>query len=219
MTATWQKLRGPSLAPVGDRVGSEASGAVEVSGAVGASGAVEMSRSVVVRTATPDDAAACAALYAPYVTETCITFETVPPTATQMAARIAAALATHTWLVAVDGDEVLGYAYGGRFAQRAAYDWSCETSIYLRRGLRRTGLGRVLYTELLDRLAARGYRRAFVGITVPNEASEGLHRAFGFEPAGVLRRVGFKQGRWHDVARLQRSLGDPDEDAPPVPLT
>lgn len=171
------------------------------------------------RTATPDDAAACAALYAPYVTGTCITFETTPPGPDEFAARISEALAGHTWLVAIDGDEVIGYAYGHRFAERAAYAWTCEASIYLRTGLRRTGLGRRLYTELLDRLAGRGYRRVFAGITLPNEASVGLHRAMGFEDAGVFRRVGFKDGRWHDVAQLQRSLGASDEDAPPAPLT
>ncbi len=173
---------------------------------------------LVVRPATTDDAAGCAAIYAPYVTDTCITFETVVPGPEAFTARIADALAHHTWLVATDGDEVVGYAYAHRFAERAAYAWTCEASIYLRTGLRRTGLGRRLYTELFDRLAARGYRRVFAGITLPNAASVGLHKAMGFEDAGVFRRVGYKDGRWHDVAQLQRSIGPADQDAPPAPL-
>jgi phosphinothricin acetyltransferase len=172
----------------------------------------------VVRDATLEDAAACAAIYAPYVTDTAVSFEAVPPSAGEMAGRMAASLANHAWLVGEAGGEVVGYAYGGPFRTREAYRWSCETSVYLRVGLRRTGLGRLLYTELLDRLAARGYRRVIAGITLPNGASVGLHRAMGFEPAGVYRGVGFKQGRWHDVAQLQRSLGPHDEDAPPASL-
>jgi len=172
----------------------------------------------VVRDATLEDAAACAAIYEPYVTETAVSFEAVPPSAGEMAGRMAASLANHAWLVGEAGGEVVGYAYGGPFRMREAYRWSCETSIYLRVGLRRTGLGRLLYTELLDRLAARGYRRVIAGITLPNDASLGLHRAMGFEPAGVFRGVGFKKGRWHDVSQFQRSLGPHDEDAPPAPL-
>lgn len=172
---------------------------------------------VLVRDATEADAAACAAIYAPYVTDTAISFETAPPTVEEMAARIAAAQRTHAWLVLTDGPRVRGYAYGGRFAARAAYRWSCEVSVYLEAGLRRCGGGRALYAELLPRLAARGYRTAFAGMTLPNDASDGLHRACGFGPAGVFRRVGWKDGRWHDVAWLQRPLTPADDATPPDP--
>lgn len=168
-----------------------------------------------VRDATAHDAADCAAIYAPYVTGTAISFETEPPTVDEMAARIATARRTHAWLVLTDGSAVRGYAYGGRFKERAAYRWSCEVSVYLETGLRRSGGGRALYAELLPRLAALGYRTAFAGMTLPNPASDGLHRALGFEPAGVFRRVGWKDGRWHDVAWLQRALTPPDDTAPP----
>jgi L-amino acid N-acyltransferase YncA len=170
----------------------------------------------IIRDATARDGQACAAVYAPYVTGSAISFELDPPGAADMAGRIAAAGDRHAWLVLEDGGRVVGFAYGQAFRERAAYSWSCETSIYLEVGRRRTGGGRALYGALLDRLAERGYRRAFAGMTLPNEASVGLHRALGFEPVGVYRRVGWKHGAWHDVAWVQRSLGT-DEDPPADP--
>jgi L-amino acid N-acyltransferase YncA len=167
-----------------------------------------------VRPATGADAEACAAIYAPYVTETAVTFETEPPSAAEIAQRIAAATESHAWLVAEDERRVVGYAYGGEFRSRAAYRWSCEVSVYLEVGRRRTGAGRALYDDLLVRLAGRGFRTAVAGMTLPNDASIGLHRAMGFEPVGTYRRIGFKHGAWHDVAWVQRSLIDgPDPPA------
>lgn len=160
-----------------------------------------------VRDASESDAPACAAIYAPYVSETAISFESEPPTPAQMARRIAAATSRHAWVVLEDGDQIVGYAYGGPHKARAAYRFSCEVSVYVERGRRRTGAGRALYEALLRRLAARGYRMAVAGMTLPNEASAGLHRAMGFESVGVYRRIGWKLGDWHDVAWVQRSLG------------
>jgi L-amino acid N-acyltransferase YncA len=169
-----------------------------------------------VRDATQGDARACVAIYAPYVTDTVISFELEPPTAADMAGRIAAASDRHAWLLLEDAGRVVGFAYGLPFAERAAYRWACQTSIYLEVGRRRSGGGRVLYGALLARLAERGYRRAFAGMTLPNEASAGLHGALGFEPVGVYRRVGWKHGAWHDVAWVQRAIGA-DEDPPVEP--
>jgi phosphinothricin acetyltransferase len=170
-----------------------------------------------IRAATAHDAQACAAIYAPYVTNTAITFETEPPDATTMAERITSAVRTHAWLVHEVDDRVVGYAYGGPFKARAAYRWSCEVSVYLERGLRRTGVGRALYTALFDRLAERGFRTAVAGMTLPNDASVGLHRAMGFEPVGTYRRIGWKHGAWHDVAWTQRTIGTGGE--PPTEPT
>lgn len=168
-----------------------------------------------IRLATPGDAAACLAIYTPYVTDTVITFETAVPSVETIAQRIENALARHCWLVLEEGEAVVGYAYAHAFAERAAYDWSCESSIYLAPGLRRSGAGRALYTELFDRLEGRGYRRVFAGVALPNEASIGIHRSFGFEQVGTFERVGWKHGAWHDVAWLQRDLGAGDPDSPP----
>lgn len=169
-----------------------------------------------VRPARAGDAAACAAIYTPYVTDTSITFEVEPPTPAHFGERIANAQSAHEWLVAERNDAIVGYAYAHEFSHRAAYQWSCETSIYLAMGLRREGVGRALFEVLLARLAEFGYRRAFAGITLPNEASIGFHRSFGFDDAGCYRRVGWKNGTWHDVAWLQRDLHTDEIDPPPV---
>jgi phosphinothricin acetyltransferase len=178
-----------------------------------------VAESRLVRDATVEDAAACARIYEPYVRDSAVSFELEPPTAAEVAGRIAAALARHAWVVLEDGGRVAGYAYGAPFNPRAAYDWSTSVSVYTETGRRRTGAGRALYTALLDRLAARGFRTALAGVALPNDASVGLHTAIGFEPVGTYRRVGWKLGRWHDVTWFQRPLGDGpwDDDVPPAP--
>jgi L-amino acid N-acyltransferase YncA len=161
---------------------------------------------VQVRDASAADAGACAAIYAPYVTDSAITFGIDPPGPEEMASRIAQAQSTHAWLVAEDEGRVVGYAYGGPMKPRAAYRWSCEVSVYLEPGRRRTGAGRALYEALFTRLTERGYRTAVAGMTLPNPASEGLHKSLGFEPIGTYRNIGWKLDNWHDVAWVQRPL-------------
>jgi len=156
----------------------------------------------------PADAQRCAEIYAPYVRDTAISFEADPPSAEEMAARIATAQRDHAWLVLEDGGLVTGFAYAGPFMGRAAYRWSAGISVYLDVARRRGGGGRALYTALFGRLAALGIRTVLAGVALPNEASEGLHRALGFQPAGTYRRVGWKLGRWHDVAWYQKDLVD-----------
>jgi len=168
-----------------------------------------------VRLATAADGAACAAIYAPYVRDTAISFELVAPSAAEMAERIAAALETHAWFVYEADGRVAGYAYGGPMHKRAAYRWSCEVSVYVDTALRGGGIGRALYEALFARLAERGYLQAIAGMTLPNEASAGLHRATGFQSVGVYRRIGWKLGAWHDVEWVQRALGPAEP--PPEP--
>lgn len=164
-------------------------------------------RTLTLRDADPvADASACAAIYAPYVTDTTITFEEVPPAASEFAARIESAQVKHLWLVGEVDGEIVGYAYAGTYRPRAAYRWSCETSVYLARDQRGAGHGRVLYQGLLDRLSTMGFRTAVAGATLPNDASERLHAALGFEPIGVFRRVGYKFDQWCDVMWVQRDL-------------
>lgn len=165
-----------------------------------------------VRPASAVDANACVTIYQPYVDDTAITFETDVPTPAEMAARIVAARKQHEWLVLEHDSDVIGYAYAHTFNRRAAYQWSTETSIYVAAHHHRGGGGRKLYTQLLQRLADRGYRRAFAGITQPNIASNEFHRSFGFEHVDLYRRVGWKHGSWHDVAWMQLDLLSPADD-------
>jgi L-amino acid N-acyltransferase YncA len=169
------------------------------------------STAVRVRAASERDGGACAAIYERYVLDTAITFELEPPSPAQMAERIAASVRSHAWLVLEAQGLVVGYAYGAPMHVRPAYRWACEVSVYLELGRRRTGAGRALYEALFARLAERGFRVAVAGMTLPNDASVGLHRALGFEPVGTYRRIGFKHGAWHDVAFMQRTLGGGDD--------
>jgi L-amino acid N-acyltransferase YncA len=172
-----------------------------------------------VRPASAQDAAACLAIYRPYVQNTAISWEIDVPTADEMAARIGGLRATHDWLVLERDDQIIGFAYGQPLKRLAAFQWSAETGIYVDVHHHRAGGGRELYTQLLRRLTERGYRQAFAGITQPNEASNGFHRSFGFQDAGLYRRVAWKHDSWHDVAWMQLDLlGTADQDGPPGPI-
>jgi L-amino acid N-acyltransferase YncA len=159
------------------------------------------------RPADPDrDAAACAAIYAPFVTDSWISFELEAPDAAEMARRIGEYGASHTWLVAEVDGAVAGYAYGSLHRTRAAYASSCDVAVYVDPAHGRRGIGRALYAELLPLLADRGFHAAFAGIALPNDASIGLHEAMGFTPVGIYREVGWKLGGWRDVGWWQRLL-------------
>lgn len=169
-----------------------------------------------IRVATADDAGAIAAIYAPIVGDTIISFETVPPSVDEMRSRIVATLRRFPWLVSEDREgRVDGYVYASSHRERAAYQWSVDTSAYVRADARGRGVGKRLYASLLPRLVELGYCQAFAGIALPNAASAALHESLGFEPIGVYRRVGYKHGAWHDVGWWQRSLREAQVPAPP----
>jgi L-amino acid N-acyltransferase YncA len=159
-----------------------------------------------IRPASEADAAACAAIYAPFVTDSWISFELEAPGAEEMARRIAEYGASHAWHVYELGGEVAGYAYGSPHRTRAAYASSCDVAVYVDSTRPSQGIGRALYGELMPRLAEKGFHAAFAGIALPNPASIGLHEAMGFTPVGVYREVGWKLGGWRDVGWWQRLL-------------
>lgn len=169
------------------------------------------------RAATPDDAAAIADIYAPFVTASVVSFETEAPDAAAMRSRIEAGGGLYPWIAGEDEDgSLLGYAYAARFRDRPAYRFTVETTIYLRPGAAGRGLGRRLYAPLLATLEAQGFTQAIAAITLPNEASVRLHERLGFAPAGVYRQVGWKLGAWRDVGLWQRPLA-PAETPPAEP--
>lgn len=156
-----------------------------------------------IRPATGEDVAEILAIYAPFVTDTPVSFEEEPPSLQEMRRRIER---SHVWLVAQDEGRVVGYAYGGAFHPRSAYRWSAEVSVYLGKGSRGRGLGRRLVTAVLDELRVRGYVNAFAGTTLPNQASTALFEALGFVKIAHQHEVGFKLGAWHDVGWWQLHL-------------
>jgi phosphinothricin acetyltransferase len=161
-----------------------------------------------IRQAAESDAPALLKIYAPYVESTAVSFEAVVPGVEEFAARIAKSLSRWQYLVAERDGEIAGYAYGSVHRERAAYRYSVEVSAYLDPRFHRQGIGSALYRRLFDDLSAMGYCTAFAGITLPNEASVGLHRSVGFQHIGVFERIGWKFDRWHDVAWMQRTLRD-----------
>lgn len=171
-----------------------------------------------IREADPTrDAAACAAIYAPHVERSPVSFEEAVPGAEEMAARIERYRASHAWLVAEREGQVVGYAYATAFNERPAYRWSTSVSVYVAAQARGEGVGRALYEALFERLRGRGFRVACAGITLPNRASEALHEHLGFELVGVNRAIGWKQGAWRDVGWYQLELAPPGDGPPPEP--
>ncbi|MFE0758438.1 arsinothricin resistance N-acetyltransferase ArsN1 family B [Inquilinus sp. NPDC058860] len=173
-----------------------------------------------IRLATPEDAPALQAIYAPIVAGTAISFELTPPTVAEMADRIRRTIPAYPWLVLERDRRTLGYAYAGPHRARPAYRWSVDVSAYVAEAGRRQGTGRALYERLFVLLQRQGYHAAFAGIALPNPASVALHEAVGFVPLGVYRDVGFKHGAWHNVGWWQRPIGDrPSQPAEPRPVT
>ena len=166
-----------------------------------------------IRLATPDDAAAVASVYRPYVESTVITFEVTAPDDREMRSRIASTLQRYPWLVYEADGVVAGYAYASAHRTRVAYQWSVDTAIYLHQERHRQGIGRRLYDALFPMLVRQGFVHAYAGITLPNPGSVGLHEALGFVPVGVYKNVGYKLGSWHDVGWWHRQL----QPLPPEP--
>ncbi len=167
---------------------------------------------IALRPARPDDAAAIAAIYAPNVMTGTVSFETEAPDAATMGERMAASEGLYPWLVATngeeDGDAVLAYAYASKFRERPAYRYVVETSVYVAGPAQGQGMGRLLYHALIDTLRAQGFVQAISVISLPNDYSMALHEATGFRRQGVLRELGFKQGRWIDVGFWQCELNE-----------
>ncbi|MGR6329707.1 N-acetyltransferase family protein [Sphingomonas sp. XXL09] len=171
---------------------------------------------IALRAATPEDAGAIAAIYAPHVLAGTVSFEEEAPDARAMRSRMAASHGLYPWIVAVmtnPGDAaeagVLGYAYAAEFSQRRAYRWVVETTIYMADVAQRQGIGRLLYGGLIATLREQGFTQAIGRIALPNERSIALHEAVGFRRAGVFREIGYKHGQWIDVGYWQHELTEP----------
>ena len=157
-----------------------------------------------VRTPRDDDFAALAAITNHYIATTAVHFAHDPIAEAELCAQWQRDREQWPWWVAEDGGTVVGYAKAGTWRARAAYRWTAELGLYVAAPERGRGIGRALYAALLDELPRRGFRSAIAGITLPNDASIALHRAFGFVSVGVVEDAGWKHGRWHAVEFWQK---------------
>jgi phosphinothricin acetyltransferase len=169
------------------------------------------------------DGDACAAIYAPFVRDTPVSFEEVAPSGQEISGQIEEISARYPWLVAERDGEVAGFAYASAYRSRAAYRWAADVTVYVAEHHRRQGAGTELYTALLNLLTQQGFHVAVAVITLPNQASVALHESLGFRPVGVYGRIGYKAGAWYDVGHWQLELrppgeGPPAEIGPPVRL-
>lgn len=167
-----------------------------------------------IREAVPADAERIRAIYAPYVTQTAITFEWDVPTLAEMEWRIRQTMERYPYLVLVENSKVYGYAYAGVFAERSAYAWSCEVSIYLDRAVLRRGYGKQLYQDLKARLQTMGLQNLYACIAMPaepdpylDEGSALFHAACGYAEVGRFHRCGYKFGRWYDMIWMEKHIG------------
>lgn len=171
--------------------------------------------SIRIRLASAEDACNILAVYEPYIA-TPITFEETIPSPEEFRSRIAEICEGYPCLVAERDGGVLGFAYAHRQAERAAYGWNAELSVYLAPKSRGCGLGRALYATLIDLVREQGVKTAYALVTVPNAASERLHAAFGFKLMGVQQNAGYTCGAWRDVAWLVLPLANFETNPQPV---
>jgi len=172
-----------------------------------------------IRLAVPDDAAAMLEIYAPYVADTSITFETEVPTERQFAQRIASYMQEFPWIVYEKDGKVAGYAYGSRYRERVAYQWSVECSVYIHPEFQKQGIGARLYKVLFEILKKQMFRNVYAVINLPNDPSVQLHERMGFKWFATYEKVGYKLGRWKNVGWWGLILNEfGDEPAPPLKL-
>ena len=162
-----------------------------------------------IRLADPSrDARQVAAIYYPYVINTHITFEYAPPNGSVIASRMKSQQEKFPWLVCEHERELMGFAYGSSFRSQQAYDWSVETTIYVREAAHNLGIGSALYETLIKCIRLQGYMSAVGVIALPNEPRVSLHNKFGYKEIGILPDAGYKPGSWYDVAIWRLKLNE-----------
>ena len=172
-----------------------------------------------IRLATAADAAGMLEIYAPFVTDTSVTFETEVPDLLSFENRIRQYMAHCPWLVAEDNGKITGYAYAYRHRERTAYPWSVECSVYIHPDYLRMGLASRLYNALFPILRLQGFKNVYAVINLPNDRSVALHERLGFRYFATYEQVGYKLGKWKNVGWWRLILGEfGDDPAAPVPF-
>lgn len=175
---------------------------------------------ITIRLALPADAPQIREIYAPIVLDTPTSFEYVVPEIAHITDRIIKTLQQYPWLVCDIDGQVAGYTYASSFRSREAYQWTTEVTAYIHPKFHRRGIGRGLYTSLFAILREQGYFNAISIITLPNDASVGLHEAMGFEKIGVFENMGYKFDKWHSTGWWQLELCSmPNNLQSPTPIT
>ena len=154
---------------------------------------------MIIRFATADDAKELSEIYAYYVINSPYSFEYEAPSREEFAQRIIETLKFFPFLVCEDNHEILGFAYAHNYKERKAFQWVCETSIYVKNGLAPKGIGTALYKELLPILKKQGFTKAFAVLGCPNENSERFHEKMGFTYLATFSDMGYKLNGWHDI--------------------
>lgn len=170
-----------------------------------------------IRLATPSDAVAILTIYAPYIRNTSITFETGVPAVADFANRIRSYLDNWPWLVYEKNGQVAGYAYASQYRERVAYQWSVECSVYVHDDHLRAGVAHELYAALISLLKAQGFTTVYAVINLPNDRSVAFHESMGFTYFATYEKVGYKLGQWKNVGWWQLQLNDYVIE-PPVPI-
>lgn len=168
-----------------------------------------------IRNAKPADAYRLLEIYDYYVRNTAITFEYDTPSLEEFTARIENTMKRYPYLVATVAGRIEGYAYAGVFKNRAAYDWSCETTIYIANDARKSGLGRMLYEALEEKLKTMGILNMYACIAYPDTEDEYLtknsaafHEHLGYTKVGEFHKCGYKFGRWYNMIWMEKFIGE-----------
>ena len=169
-----------------------------------------------IRVAVPEDASELVKIYAPYVTDTVVTFEYEVPGTREFTGRIRETLKRYPYLVAEEACSILGFAYASPFKARAAYAWSVETSIYLYHGAKGKGIGTALYRKLEELLRRQNVCNLCACITYPNPESIGFHEKSGYRTVAHFNSAGFKMEAWHDIVWMEKELCP--HNIPPMPF-
>ena len=180
-------------------------------------------RAVIVRDARMEDAKRLLEIYAHYVRNTAITFEYSVPTLAEFQGRMEKIMRRYPYLVIEDGGRIQGYAYAGPFVGRAAYDWSCEMTVYLDHTAQKQGLGRQIYAALEAALKDMGILNLYACIGYPeiedeylNRNSAEFHAHLGFAKVGEFRKCGYKFGRWYNMIWMEKIIGAHQSEQPPI---
>jgi len=168
-----------------------------------------------VRLAKKEDAKQILDIYSPSILSAATSFEAAVPPIEEMEQRIENCLQKYPWIVCMVDGKIAGYVYGSKHREREAYQWSCESSVYVHDDCKGKGVGKELYQLLFEILKGQGFRNVYAGITLPNEASIALHEKCGFSHFATYENIGYKLGHWHTVGWWKLRINDYDADPPP----